>query len=214
MLVNARLRRCWRWAPSVGSSVVPPAAPRPLCAAAWASPIAARWADTPRLPRAARLGRAARAARHTALPALHPRGWRSARDSHCRPIGPVPPRGSRAAPARSQLGSGGSSPPTKRLTNPLRPCASWVAVSAGESRGRGCGSQGAAARPHRAHSSRWFWSKEAPPGANCSRARSARRVSMNSRRETAAAHCPGRDAQRVLPTAPPSQREAEISHRL
>ena len=37
---------------------------------------------------------------------------------------------------------------------------------------------------------------------------------MNSRRETAAAHCPGRDAQRVLPTAPPSQREAEISHRL
>ena len=37
---------------------------------------------------------------------------------------------------------------------------------------------------------------------------------MNSRRETAAAHRPGRDAQRVLPTAPPSQREAEISHRL
>ena len=37
---------------------------------------------------------------------------------------------------------------------------------------------------------------------------------MNSRRETAAAHRPGRDPQRVLPTAPPSQREAEISHRL
>ena len=37
---------------------------------------------------------------------------------------------------------------------------------------------------------------------------------MNSRRETAAAHRPGRDAQRVLPTAPPSQREAEISPRL
>ena len=72
LLVNARLRRCWRWAPSVGSSVVPPAAPRPLCAAARASPIAARWPDTPRLPRAAHLGRAARAARHTALPALHP----------------------------------------------------------------------------------------------------------------------------------------------
>ena len=33
---------------------------------------------------------------------------------------------------------------------------------------------------------------------------------MNSRRETAAAHRPGRDAQRILPTAPPSQREAEI----
>ena len=130
------------------------------------------------------------------------------------PIGPVPPRGSRRSVVRSQLGSGGSSPPTKRLTNPLRPCASWVAVSAGESRGRGCGSQGAAAPPHRAHSSRWFWSKEAPPGANCSRARSARRVLMDSRRETAAAHRPGRDPQRVLPTAPPSQREAEISHRL
>ena len=37
---------------------------------------------------------------------------------------------------------------------------------------------------------------------------------MNSHRETAAAHRPGRDPQRVLPTAPPSQREAEISHRL
>ena len=37
---------------------------------------------------------------------------------------------------------------------------------------------------------------------------------MNSRRETAAAHRPGRDPQRVLPTAPPSQREAEISRRL
>ena len=36
---------------------------------------------------------------------------------------------------------------------------------------------------------------------------------MNSRRETAAVHRPGRDPQRVLPTAPPSQREAEISHR-
>ena len=34
------------------------------------------------LARAARLGRATRAARHTALPALHPRSWRSARDSH------------------------------------------------------------------------------------------------------------------------------------